>query len=186
MPNLQVLILTGCTSLAHVDESIEVLSRLLELHLTNCKSLVSLPNGFFHLTSLQYLELNFCLKLENPFEKISDAGCLMEFIKKSTFTSSIVYKAMMSHFQIFNRRHKQWSKLLLHGLRSLVCLRLGFGNLRELPDAIGWMQSLKLLDLKGNKFVTLPSTINKLSRLQYLNLGNCKKPKSFGVYLTSH
>jgi Leucine-rich repeat (LRR) protein len=63
----------------------------------------------------------------------------------------------------------------LSGLCSLEVLGLGACNLREgaLPDDIGYLSSLRSLDLSQNNFVSLPKSINQLSELEMLVLEDC-------------
>jgi Leucine-rich repeat (LRR) protein len=46
------------------------------------------------------------------------------------------------------------------------------------PDSLGFLSSLEVLDLSGNDFKTIPISINKLLELQYLGLRNCKRLES--------
>jgi hypothetical protein len=48
----------------------------------------------------------------------------------------------------------------------------------ELPDDMSCFPSLEELDLIGNNFVRIPSSISRLSKLKSLRLGNCKKLQS--------
>ncbi|XP_029125980.1 disease resistance protein RPP2B [Cajanus cajan] len=55
-------------------------------------------------------------------------------------------------------------------------LHLNFCNLVEIPDAIGNLHFLEILNLMGNNFSTLPS-LKELSKLQLLNLKDCRQLK---------
>ncbi|KAG8479439.1 hypothetical protein CXB51_029891 [Gossypium anomalum] len=47
------------------------------------------------------------------------------------------------------------------------------------------LYSLKELDLSGNNFISIPSSLTRFSKLQYLGLSNCKELKSLPELLTS-
>ncbi|PNX74382.1 putative TIR-NBS-LRR resistance protein [Trifolium pratense] len=73
-------------------------------------------------------------------------------------------------------------------LDSLIFLDLSFCNLRTVPDAIGELRNLERLNLEGNNFVSLPSSMSSLFSLAYLNLGHCSRLQSlpeFGFCATS-
>ena len=59
----------------------------------------------------------------------------------------------------------------LIGLRSLTTLDLSFCNVQTIPNALGCLSSLELLNLRGNNFVSLPESIIQLSNLRYLYMG---------------
>ncbi|KAJ6290516.1 hypothetical protein OIU78_026288 [Salix suchowensis] len=68
----------------------------------------------------------------------------------------------------------------LSGLCSLEVLSLRVCHLRDgaLTENIGCLSSLLSLDLSGNDFVSLPRSINKLSRLEMLILEDCRMLES--------
>ncbi|KAG5628100.1 hypothetical protein H5410_013318 [Solanum commersonii] len=63
------------------------------------------------------------------------------------------------------------------GLLSLEILDLSYCNIIDggLPEDIGSLSSLKVLNLCGNKFEHLPRIIAQLGALEYLDLSDCKK-----------
>lgn len=80
----------------------------------------------------------------------------------------------MLPFYFFSlRKHEDSFGLLLPYLSRFPCLLyldLSFYNLLQILDAIRNLHSLVSLNLGGNKFVALPSTIKELSKLRILNL----------------
>jgi hypothetical protein len=62
-------------------------------------------------------------------------------------------------------------------MSCLKYLDLSFCNLVQIPNAIGWLHCLETLNLGGNNFDTLPSSIKELSKLRELNLEHCKQLK---------
>ncbi|KAG4967937.1 hypothetical protein JHK87_033588 [Glycine soja] len=185
VPNLEWIILEGCTKLAWIHPSVGLLRKLAFLNLKNCKNLVSLPNNILGLSSLEYLNISGCPKifsnqlLENPInEEYSMIPNIRETAMQSQSTSSSIIKRFIPFHFSYSRGSKNSGGCLLPSLPSFSCLHdldLSFCNLSQIPDAIGSMLSLETLNLGGNKFVSLPSTINKLSKLVHLNLEHCKQ-----------
>ncbi|RDX92886.1 TMV resistance protein N, partial [Mucuna pruriens] len=66
IPNLESLILEGCTKLVQIDSSI-VLKKLILLNLKNCKSLACIPKCILDPCSLEYLNLSGCSRLDKEF-----------------------------------------------------------------------------------------------------------------------
>ncbi|XP_057998909.1 disease resistance-like protein DSC1 [Hevea brasiliensis] len=48
----------------------------------------------------------------------------------------------------------------------------------DIPDCIGYLFSLEVIDLSGNSFCHLPHSIRMLTELQYLGLRDCKSLRS--------
>ncbi|GJW64407.1 NB-ARC domains-containing protein [Tanacetum coccineum] len=48
-------------------------------------------------------------------------------------------------------------------------------NLFEVPESIGGLSCLEILNLSGNNFTTLPGSLRQLSHLQFLHIDGCKK-----------
>lgn len=67
VPNLESLILEGCTKLEQIDSSIGLLKKLTLLNLKNCKSLACIPKTIRDLCSLEYLNLSGYSKLDKEF-----------------------------------------------------------------------------------------------------------------------
>nr|POE69669.1 tmv resistance protein n [Quercus suber] len=61
----------------------------------------------------------------------------------------------------------------LLGLYSLTKLNLRNCNLREIPNDIGCLFSLEVIDLSENSFVCLPDSISQLRKLETMYLNNC-------------
>ncbi|XP_048446223.1 disease resistance-like protein DSC1 isoform X2 [Pyrus x bretschneideri] len=79
------------------------------------------------------------------------------------------------------KSHEPCWRLVLSSLNHLRCLEeirlcncdLGEG---DIPHDIGDnLSSLRILDLRGNNFITLPASINCLSRLVSLRLNGCQR-----------
>jgi len=186
VPRLTDLNLAGCIEIVQIDPSIGILRELRTLNLTNCKKLALNLNIIFGLTSLRNLSLSGCSKLLNS-KMLMDPRHTEHFEKVDKNTNIIqlptssVYKLLMFPFHFFSPLKPEDSLgLLLSSSSCVSCLfylDISFCNLLQIPDEIGNLRSLVRLDLGGNKFVTLPSTIKQLSNLQRLNLEHCKQLK---------
>jgi len=184
-PRLTDLKLQGCIELLQIP-SIGILRELSSLNLNNCKKLVLNLNVIFGMSSLRSLFLSGCSKLLNS-KMLMDPRHTehLEKVDKNTniiqLPTSSVYKLLMFPFQFFSPPKPEDSLGLLMSSSScvpcLISLDISFCNLLQIPVEIGNLRSLVKLNLGGNKFVTLPSTIKQLSNLQELNLEYCKQLK---------
>ncbi|CAK8576913.1 unnamed protein product [Lathyrus sativus] len=159
-PNLERLNLKGCKKLVQLDPSIGLLRKIVYLNLENCKSLVSIPNNIFGLSSLIVLKMPGCSK-----------SCFKEFNNPRHL--DIIETASHSHSLLPTPTTKT---MVIPSFPSLYCLLevdISYCGLSQLPEAIGCLRCLEILDLGGNNFVTLPS-LRELSKLVHLNLENCK------------
>ncbi|XP_029130730.1 TMV resistance protein N isoform X3 [Cajanus cajan] len=185
-PRLKYLDLSGCIEIVRIDPSIGILRELVSLSLRNCKKLFINLNIIFGLNSLKGLDLAGCSKLLNnrlpkkpkETEHLEKVETNRSVIQLST---SSIYEILMSPFNFLsNRKNKDSLGLLVPYLSRFPCLLgldLSFCNLLQIPDAIGNLHSLKTLNMGGNKFVRLPTTIKELSNLDHLNLEHCKQLK---------
>ncbi|KAJ1377394.1 P-loop containing nucleoside triphosphate hydrolase [Sesbania bispinosa] len=148
--NLEYLDIDQCVSLSMV-QSIGDLSKLKFLSLRDCKNLVSIPGNANTMTSLITLDLCGCSKLTNlPLLGQTPVSAENIYLSDDELASSIY-------------------------LGFLVFLDVGFCNLSEVPDAIEELWHLERLNLEGNDFVSLPSSLGLLPRLAYLNLAHCSR-----------
>lgn len=176
--SLEVLILSGCSNLSDVGEivsNIKHLVRLKVLDLSGCSKLDKLPEDLGHLASLKNLDLGRTAISQSPssivqlknLEQLSFHGCKGEPRKS------------WSLFPLFSRANPEPMGLRLpsslSGLCSLRHLDLGDCNLQEdaIPSDIGFLPSLKKLNLSRNNFVSLPRSISQLPKLETLFVEHC-------------
>lgn len=103
VPNLEILILEGCTNLVELPESIEQLKKIVLLNLEGWKNLRSLPRKISSLKSLETLNLSDCLKLKT-------LGNMMNSKELLTDGSSIKKLQSFSFWRVSKLSHlKSWS-----------------------------------------------------------------------------
>ncbi|CAK8577206.1 unnamed protein product [Lathyrus sativus] len=173
-PNLERLNLKGCIKLVQLDPSIGLLREIVYLNLKYCESLVSIPNNILGLSSLIVLKMHGC-----------SGCCFKEFNnpRHLDISETASYSQSMSSICKWTTKPSHsllpiptTNTVMFPSLFSIYCLRevdISCCGLSQLPEAIGCLRWLEMLNLGGNNFVTLPS-LREFSKLVYLNLENCK------------
>ena len=146
---------------------------------------MSLPSTFFNMTWLKDLNLFRCSKL---LENLGSAKSVD--VNRQMASSNAIFetfkKIAFGGFQLLplyplTRSSESMGLLLssLFGLSSLSKLNLSYCNLKEIPNNMGCLFSLKDLNLSGNNFGCLPESIAQLSNLNRLTVNNCTSLQSF-------
>ncbi|KAK9948408.1 hypothetical protein M0R45_003984 [Rubus argutus] len=169
--NLERLVLEGCTNLVDIHPSITSLRRLKILNLKNCQSVKSLPSEL-EMDSLEIIDLSCC----------SNVNLFPQFVARMKKLSELSFSGIgMQNFEVSCHSVSPHPLSLVLGSLKHFCslkrLNLNDCKLGEgaIPDDIGCLSSLEDLDLSVNNFVSLPATINGLSKLKCLNLADCKR-----------
>ena len=200
MSRLQELYLDG-TAIEDLPLSLEQLTGLIKLDLTNCRNLSSFPGTICSLTSLKTLTLSNCLKLDNMpmnlgnlkgLEELDVSGTAIREPPSSIFCLKNLKILSFQGCNGLSSKSWSWKKSLnfllmkktpdfmglvlpyVSGLCSLTRLNIRNCNLQAIPSDIGYLSSLEELDLSGNNFVCLPESINQLSNLVRIWVENCK------------
>ncbi|CAL9019992.1 unnamed protein product [Prunus brigantina] len=197
MQNLKTIVLRE-TAIEQIPSSIEHLVGLVCLNINDCKSLLGLPSAICNLKSLKTLRGERCSKVDKlPGEMeclewldlrgsaMKEPLVAMKNLNNLNLSGSVASRDGIGWGvdRIFGIRKnpdpERWGLVLssLNRLGSLTALDLSDCNIGEgaIPDDIGCLSSLKELDLWGNNFVSLPSSIRFLSELQSLRLQRCKR-----------
>ncbi|KAI9115543.1 hypothetical protein K1719_013212 [Acacia pycnantha] len=176
VPNLESLILEGCTNLVKIHESMEHLKKLVKLNLKDCRNLVSFPINK-EMNSLEEFIHVGCSKLGNLLDNLGKSST------KPHRTSCLCCVSFgNNHIEITPMALKLPDSLL--SLSSLRELNLSFCNLSDgsIPEGFNGLSSLEKLDLRGNNFTNLSDhdndVISKLVNLKYLDLSDCAKLQS--------
>ncbi|CAM8889454.1 unnamed protein product [Rhodiola kirilowii] len=202
VPNLEKLILQGCTNLVTILPSIGDLKKLTVLNLKDCRSLCNLPCSVADVKTLRVLSISGCTMLNHLPENVGDLECLEELDIRGTAVrkapASIVQLKNLKKLYLSGCKGEQrsvWSSIIscvlpeigsrfvgfslppsLSGLQSLTQLDVSDCNLMEgaVPSDIGCLSALKILNLSRNNFVSLPESLVRLSHLERLNLDYCE------------
>ncbi|KAB5529822.1 hypothetical protein DKX38_019903 [Salix brachista] len=172
------------TAITELPSSFNRLAGLVLLNMSSCKNLESIPSSISGLKSLKKLDVSDCSELKNIPENLGKVESLEEFDASGTS----IRQPPASFFLLKNLKVLSFNgcKRLavnltdqvlpsLSGLCSLEELDLRACNLGEgaVPEDIGFLSSLRSLNLSENNFVSLPKSINQLSRLEKLALKDC-------------
>ncbi|XP_034674195.1 disease resistance-like protein DSC1 isoform X2 [Vitis riparia] len=182
-PNLEKLILEGCTSLREIDPSIGDLERLGLLDLKECKSLGSLPDSICNLKSLKTLYLSGCSELNCLPEDLGNMQHLTELYANRTATGAPppvigrLRELQILSFSGCTGGRAYPSLFSLSGLSLLRALDLSdcYWWDARIPSDFWCLYSLEKLNLSGNHFTMVPTSITELSRLKVLVLGRCQR-----------
>ncbi|KAL3358381.1 hypothetical protein AABB24_015484 [Solanum stoloniferum] len=181
--SLETILFTGCSELGEIDSSIKYLVKLVYLNLEDCVSLKNLPSSICKLESLQHLNMSGCSGLQQlpadlghlkNLRSLSLQGCNRSLKAQSWLTSILSYVPWAGSSSSCPERLLPHS---LSRLSHLTVLNLNDCRLSEadVPTNLGSLTSLKYLNLGGNDFYTLPSSLFcDLSELECLVLDNCK------------
>ncbi|KAM5575893.1 TMV resistance protein N-like [Rosa sericea] len=180
MKSLLELHLDG-TSIEELPPSIERLTGLTMLNLTGCKNLLHLSNTIGCLTSLKGLNLTGCSKIDEIPENLNGMKCLEKLAIDGTSIRELSFIVGMKNLQYLSCQGCNClvseSCKALASLSNLIELDLSYCNLMDgaILNDFSSLISLKWLDLSGNCFVLLPESIYQLSKLEILNLSNCRQ-----------
>ncbi|TYH46899.1 hypothetical protein ES332_D11G372000v1 [Gossypium tomentosum] len=178
MESLKTLILSGCSNLERFPEIDGKMEHLKTLHLSGCFKVEYLPENLQQAESLEELDLSetsikeppsFISQLKN-IKVLSFSGCKGPSYK-SRPNLPFLFKVIQG------RRTNPIAPMLplLSGLSSLRKLNLRDCNLCEgdIPRDISGLSSLTDVDLSGNNFISIPASLTRLSKLEFLDLSNC-------------
>ncbi|XP_034675535.1 disease resistance protein RPV1-like isoform X12 [Vitis riparia] len=184
VPNLEILILQGCTRLQSLPRNFHKLEHLRSLSCADCSELksfpeikgnmsklrelnlsgtaiIEVPSSIGRLKALQHLDLSYCKSLRSLSESICNLSSLETLIL-----------AGCSNLKGFPE--------IKDDMENLKRLDLGETGIEELPSSIGRLKALQHLDLKCcTELVSLPDSICNLSSLETLILAGCSNLKGF-------
>ncbi|CAL5402656.1 unnamed protein product [Camellia sinensis] len=174
IPNLERLILEGCTGLVNLDPFIEILKSLIFLNLKDCKNLMSLPSGI-QLESLEVLNVSGCSKLKNILVNFGYMKRLLELyldgIGVSELPPSIGHLTNLVLLSLSNCKNLRSIPDNICQLKALTSLNLSrCFKLDKLPQDVGILDCLKELRADWTAIRQLPPSIGLLKKLKTLSL----------------
>ncbi|KAL7186731.1 hypothetical protein ACSBR2_028459 [Camellia fascicularis] len=178
VPNLEILILDGCTSLVNLHPSIGILRRLICLNLRDCKNLKSLPSDI-QLESLEVLNVSGCSKLENISVNFGYMKCLSQLyldgIGVSELPPSVGHLTSLGSLNLSNCKNLKSIPDNICQLKALTSLNLsGCSKVDKLPQDVGFLDCLKELRADCTAIRQVPSSIGLLKKLEILSFRGCK------------
>ncbi|TQD89705.1 hypothetical protein C1H46_024699 [Malus baccata] len=219
MEHLEVLVLSGCSSVKKIPNFVEPMEHLWKLSLDGT-GIECIPSSIEHLTSLSLLDLRDCKNLKclpsaignlRAIKSLDVSGCSnlaklpeslgkLEFVEKINLSGTAIKEfpssiALLKNLKALIFRgmegpsRRPWCTSLPFRLMPTGSLHhsISFCSLMELdlsghnlceganPNDIGCLSSLVSLNLSGNNFVSLPTSISQLSKLENLYLSRCRK-----------
>ncbi|KAE8725110.1 Detected protein of unknown function [Hibiscus syriacus] len=197
-PNLEILILEGCTRIVDVHPSVGVLSRLKLLNLRictslrnlptkigiesletlilkDCRNLISIPRSIGGCKCLKTLDLSGCYKVENLPENLQQ----VELLEELDLSETAIAKPPSFIFQLKNlkvlslNRLKGPSSKLGPNLTSLFQVFQRIESVPLMLHSLSGLRSLRELKLRNCNLHEgeIPSDISCLSSLEKLDLG---------------
>lgn len=178
VPNLERLILEGCTFLVELHPSLGQLKKLLLVNLKDCKNLRTLPSKL-EMDSLEVFILSGCSKVK----MLPEFGENMESLVTLDLEETAIVKLPASLGFLISLED-----LNLRGCKNLVCLPHTIHNLKhlrilntsgcskfsELPENLNENEALEMLDVSGTAIREVPSSIVHLGKLKTLSFRGCK------------
>nr|AKN63664.1 disease resistance protein N-like protein [Nicotiana paniculata] len=183
MPNLEYVDLYQCSNLEEVHHSLGCCSKLIQLILNGCKSLKRFP--CVNVESLKYLSVQDCSRLEKfpeihgrmkPEIQIHMLGSGIRELP----SSSTQYQTHITKLLLWNMKNLVALPSSICRLKSLVSLSVsGCSKLESLPEEIGNLDNLRVLDARDTLILRPPSSIVRLNKLIILMFGGFKEVVNF-------
>ncbi|XP_052197914.1 disease resistance protein RPV1-like isoform X2 [Diospyros lotus] len=171
--NIENLYLLGA-AIEEVPSSIESLTKLSTLDLSNCAMLKQISPNIFKLKSLRSLFFGGCSNLE-IFPEIPET---LESLKELDLSDTAIKELPLSIENLIrlSKLHMRWCKSLetlpssICNLRSLAYLDItNCSKLNKLPENLGNLKSLVYLFAFGTTICRLPSSLTFLEKLEGLD-----------------
>ncbi|XVE78616.1 hypothetical protein DITRI_Ditri13aG0160500 [Diplodiscus trichospermus] len=190
--NLRVLHLRACQNLIRIPDLSKAIN-VEELDVDECRSLVELPS-LTHLTSLKLFNAVFCYNLrkfpEVPYHisRLPLRGTAIEEVPSSINCLSKLSSLYMSETKVQNLpsaivKMDAFIDISLSDCpnivqfpnipRNIQSLSLDNTPIAKVPSSINCLSKLTFLDMSGTKVQNLPSAIVKMDALEEIRLYDC-------------
>ncbi|XP_020213586.1 TMV resistance protein N [Cajanus cajan] len=185
VPNLESLVLEGCTSLTEVHPSLVNHKKLVMVNLKDCKRLKTFPSKM-EMSSLKDLNLSGC----SGFKYLPEFGESMEHLSMLSLEGTAITKLPSSLGCLVGLNHLDLGKCknlvclpdTIHKLKSLIVLNVfGCSKLSSLPEVLKEIKCLEELYAGETAIKDLPSFVFYLESLKNISFAGCKGPVANSV-----
>ncbi|XP_028806100.1 TMV resistance protein N [Neltuma alba] len=168
-PNLQRLILKGCTKLVEVHCSLGQHKNLVIVNFEGCKSIKNLPTKL-EMNCLETFILSGCSKVKRLPEFGKGMTCLSELNVKGTAISKLPQSLVnLTGLAILNLKYCKTLVCLPSDFKKLKAIKeiniRGCSKLSRLPENLNENEALEVLDVGGTALKEVPSSLNNLKKL---------------------
>ncbi|XP_020970797.1 TMV resistance protein N isoform X4 [Arachis ipaensis] len=182
VPNLQSLVLEGCTSLTEIHSSVMQLKKLVQLNLKGCKRLKALP-GKMEMSSLKVLNLSGCSNMNTVPDFGNCMGHLAELHLDGTavteLPSSLACLVGLVLLHLQNCMYLVCLPDTIHKLKSLKVLNVSYcSKLSSLPECLQEMNNLEELYASNTAIEELPLCLCHLENIKVVSFAGCKESTS--------
>ncbi|ONH89970.1 hypothetical protein PRUPE_8G027000 [Prunus persica] len=192
LKRLRVLNFKNCKRIKSLPSEVE-LESLETFDLSGCSKVKKIPEFVGEMKNFSKLSLSFTAVEQMPssivhlipsLKEIDVSGISMRDASSPLVPVKNIELPKSWHsfftFSLLPRMNLHPVGLVLASLKDLhflKCLNLNDCNLCEgaIPEDIGLLSLLEILNLGGNHFVSLPASISGLSKLRWFILKNCKR-----------
>ncbi|XP_037494421.1 LOW QUALITY PROTEIN: TMV resistance protein N [Jatropha curcas] len=177
MPNLEIIILQGCTELTEVHSSLSSLLKL--LNLKDCSNLQNFPSEI-RTSSLEILILSGCSKLQTFPAIKGDMDRLSELYLDDTAIQALPPSIeKLTGLVLLSARNCAHLQLLPcnfgNGLKHLRTIYFsGCSHLNQLLEKLEKLENLEELDVGGTKITHPPLSICSFVKLKMLSFHRCE------------
>ncbi|KAG1707432.1 hypothetical protein DVH05_026632 [Phytophthora capsici] len=159
-------------AISSISDEIGGLTTVISIKLTK-NALQVLPEGFFQLQALTYLDLSHNHLKQDLSESFGSLIALKELVisgnKLSRLPNSITLLENLEALHI-DENQLEYLPERIGNLRKLHVLNAHSNQLASLPPSFGSLENMQNLDLKKNRLESTGDALGTLSRLKFLDL----------------
>ncbi|XP_028806101.1 TMV resistance protein N-like [Neltuma alba] len=185
-PNLQRLILKGCTKLVEVHCSFGQHKNLVIVNFKGCKSIKNLPTKL-EMNCLETFILSGCSKVKRLPEFGKGMTCLSKLNLKGTAISKLPQSLVnLTGLVILNLKYCKSLVCLPSDFKKLKAIKKinirGCSKLSRLPENLNENEALEELDVGGTALKEVPSSLNNLKVLSLSACNSSAQSSSWNHY----